>query len=245
MDETNAIVTGASRGIGRAIVEKFAEHHINVWACASRENPDFEADMRQLQERHSVWIKPVYFDLREEEEIKEAVKSIRSSRQAVDILVNNAGISKVGTLSMMSMKTLRDVFECDFFGPVLFTQYIVKMMIPNKRGSIVNIGSVSGIYPDTGYIAYGSAKAAVLFASKVMAKELAPYRIRVNAVAPGLIDTGMVQYKDGALLDEIVENVWLKRKGTPEEIADLVYFLASQEASYLTGEVIKADGGRL
>lgn len=238
----NAIVTGASRGIGRAIVEKFAENGINVWACASRENPEFEADIKQMEEKYHVWIKPVYFDLKKEEEIKEAVKNIRKDRKTVDILVNNAGISKIGTLSMMSMNMLREVFECNFFGLLLFSQYVIKLML-STGGSIVNIGSISGLQPDKGYLAYGSSKAAVMFATEVMAKELASYHIRVNCVAPGLTDTEMIQYKKEELMNEIIENIWLKRKGTPEEIANVVYFLAMENASYITGQIIRVDGG--
>lgn len=238
----NAVVTGASRGIGRAIVEKFAENGINVWACASRENLEFEADMKKMEEKYHVWIKPVYFDLKKEEEIKEAVKNIRKDRKTVDILINNAGISKIGTFSMMSMNMLREVFECNFFGLILFTQYIIKLMI-SAGGSVVNIGSIGGLQPDKGYLAYGSSKAAVMFATEVMAKELAPYHIRVNCVAPGLTDTEIIQYKKEELMNEIIENIWLKRKGTPEEIANMVYFLAMEDASYITGQIMRVDGG--
>lgn len=239
----NAIVTGASRGIGRAIVEKFAKQGINLWACASKTNPAFEADMESLAQRYSVWIKPLYFDLKNENEIKEAVKNLRKDKQSVDILVNNAGMSKVATLPMMSMKTIHEVFACDYFGPVFLTQCIIKMMITNGSGNIVNIGSISGLRPDKGYIAYGSAKAALMFATKVMAKELASYHIRVNAVAPGLTNTEMIQYKKDEFMEKIIGDIWLGRKAEPEEIANVVAFLCSEEAAYVTGEIVRVDGG--
>ena len=257
MEQRNAIVTGASRGIGRAIVEKFARNGINMWACASRENGAFEADMKGLEEKYQVWIEPLYFDLSREEEIKDAVRKIRNEKKPVDILVNNAGISKVANLSMLSMDQIHKVFECNFFGPLLLTQSVQRLMMkvtppPNAHACthmhtrnkvIVNIGSVSGLYPDKGYSAYGSSKAALMFFSKILAMELAPFHIRVNSVAPGFIDTEMISYKKDELVEEIIENIWLKRKGEPEEVANIVYFLTTDAAAGITGKTIRVDGG--
>ena len=244
MDQRNAVVTGASRGIGHAIVEKFAQNNVNVWACASRQNPEFETDMKKMEEKYHVWIRPLYFDLKNEDEIKHAVCTIRDDKCPIDILVNNAGISKVANLSMMSMTQIRDIFECNFFGPLYLIQYIQKMMIKSSGGVIINIGSISGLDADKGYAAYGSSKAAFMFLSKVLAKELKPYHIRVNAVAPGIVGTEMISYKTDELISDIIEATWLKRTGTPQEIANVVYFLTTKGASHITGEIIRVDGGK-
>ena len=205
LEGKNAIITGANRGIGRAIVEKFALEGANIWACARSQNPEFEMDMRKLAEQHHVWIRTLYFDLRNDEAIKNAVNDIRKEKTRVDILVNNAGIAKIANLSMLSISQIRDEFDCNFFGPLVLLQNVQKMMIKNG-GSIINIGSSSGIYPEKGYSGYGTSKAALMFLSKVLAKELAPYHIRVNSVAPGMIETKMISYKSDEVIEEIIKN---------------------------------------
>ena len=243
----NAIVTGASRGIGRAIVEKFAKNNINVWACASKENEQLEQYGKELQAQNGVWIKPVYFDLRDDGQIKKQLGQIVNEKKPVDILVlvNNAGIPFGGLMQMTSLKKLREVMEVNFISQIAVTQIISKVMMKQQRGSIVNIGSVGGIEAREGYLAYGSSKAAFMWATRMISKELGPYHIRVNAVAPGLLDTDMGMYKPQEERRKILQENSMKRLGTPEEVADIVYFLASEEASFMTGSIVNVDGGRL
>ena len=239
----NAIVTGARTGIGRATVEKFASKGINVWACGHKKNESFEEDMAQLAQTYGVWIKPIYFDLENEEEIKQAIRDIIKEKLPVDILVNNAGIPHGALLQMTSMKDLKRIFEINFFSQILIMQMVSKIMMRQKCGSIINLASVAGIDGDAGYTAYGSSKAAFAFATKVASNELAQYGIRVNAVAPGLVQTTMGMEMDESYKEMMVNGAALKRIGNPSEIANTIAFLASEEASFITGQVLRADGG--
>jgi len=264
----NAIVTGARRGIGRAIVKKFIENGINVWAATSHLDDSFIQDMESIRDGSDCWIEPIEVDLRREDSIKAAVKIIASSKNSdgsnrgIDILVNNAGVPSGGLMQMTSLDTLRDVMEVNYIGQISLIQKISKLMIREfnkelkqsvensadtviRSRSIVNIGSVGGIEAREGYLAYGSSKAAFMWATRCISKELASYKIRVNAVAPGLIETDMGDYKNDLEQQKILDAISMKRKGSPEEIADVVYFLSTDASSFITGSIINADGGRL
>ena len=264
----NAIVTGARRGIGRAIVKKFIDSGINVWAATSHMDDSFTKDMDNICADGDCWIVPIEMDLRSEESIKAAVKVISSTKdddgnkQGIDILVNNAGVPSGGLMQMTSLDTLRDVMEVNYIGQISLIQKISKLMIREfnkelkesvetdseekvKSRAIVNIGSIGGIEAREGYLAYGSSKAAFMWATRCISKELAPYQIRVNAVAPGLIETDMGDFKTDIEQQKILDAISMKRKGSPEEIADVVYFLSTDASSFITGSIINADGGRL
>ena len=239
----NAIVTGARRGIGRAIVELFAQKGINIWACASKENEEFEQDMKQLSEEYHVWIKPVYFDLANEEETTNALKEVIKEKQPIDILVNNAGVPYGNLMQMTPLKNLREVMEINFIAQIHVMQLISRVMMRQKSGSIINMGSVGGIEAREGYLAYGSSKAALLWATRSVSKELAKYNIRVNAVAPGMIETDMTGAMSDAVKEKVVESIPFKEMGKPEDIAETVAFLAGDGARYITGQVLCVDGG--
>lgn len=241
----NAIVTGARRGIGRAIVELFAQKGINIWACASKENKEFEQDMKRLSEEYQVWIKPVYFDLANEEETTNALKEVIKEKQPIDILVNNAGVPYGNLMQMTPLKNLREVMEINFIAQIHVMQLISRVMMRQKSGSIINMGSVGGIEAREGYLAYGSSKAALLWATRSVSKELAKYNIRVNAVAPGLVESDMGMYKKTEEQEKILNEISMKRMGRPEEIAEAVYFLATDASSFMTGAIMNVDGGRL
>lgn len=241
----NAIVTGARRGIGRAIVELFAQKGINIWACASKENEEFEQGMKQLSEEYHVWIKPVYFDLANEEETTNALKEVIKEKQPIDILVNNAGVPYGNLMQMTPLKNLREVMEINFIAQIHVMQLISRVMMRQKSGSIINMGSVGGIEAREGYLAYGSSKAALLWATRSVSKELAKYNIRVNAVAPGLVESDMGMYKKTEEQEKILNEISMKRMGRPEEIAEAVYFLATDASSFMTGAIMNVDGGRL
>lgn len=243
----NAIVTGASRGIGEATVKIFAQNGINVWACASKENKDFEEKLQKLEAEFGVWIKPVYFSLENEEEVKTELKGILKEQQSVDILVNNAAISPRSLFAMTPINELRRVMEINFVSQILVTQMVARKMMRQKSGNIINVGSVSGCeYAENGGLPYGCSKAALLFASRVMAKELADYNIRVNSVSPGFVETPMWTDRSEEFVKEALERSTMKRMGKPEEIANVIYFLTTSNASYMTGtNTIVQGGGRL
>lgn len=240
----NAIITGANRGIGLATVKKFVENKINVWACMREPNPEIEEKFKMYEEEYGVWIHPIYFDLMDEEQVKEGVKTILLQKQQVDILVNNAGMAHGALLQMTSMETLKRVYQVNFFAHVQIIQMVSKSMMKNKKGSIINVASVGGIEASPGYLAYGSSKSSLIWTTRMLSRELGPYGIRVNAVAPGTTDTKMGYYKSEEEMEKVLGKTSLGRMAKPEEIAEVIYFLASDKSSYITGDVLKVDGGR-
>jgi 3-oxoacyl-[acyl-carrier protein] reductase len=239
----NAIISGSNRGIGRAILHLFAQNGANIWACARTKNEEFEAFCDSLSQHNGISVKPVYFDLCNEEQLKTAVKEIISEKRAIDILVNNAGIAHGALLQMTAIGDIRNVFESNYFGTIMLTQRIARVMAKRNSGNIINIASNAGIDGSPGTIAYGASKAALILATKTMSNELIPSGIRVNAVAPGVIETDMGRQMEQKALASFVENTPMKRIGTPEEVAQVVLFLASDMSSYITGQTIRVDGG--
>ena len=240
----NAVVTGCNSGIGKEIVRVFAENGANIWACVREESVTFSKYINNLEQKHSVSINPVYFDLTEEEQIKTGVKTIKETKEPVDILINNAGAIFTALFQMTSMDKLKEMFEINYFSQMLLTQYISRIMMRQKSGSIINISSSAAIEGNEGRTGYASAKAAMISSTKVLAKELAPYNIRVNAVAPGLTQTEMMESSTPEdALKETLNRICMKRVGQPEEIANSVLFLASDLSSYMTSQVLRVDGG--
>lgn len=240
----NAIITGARRGIGRATVEAFASQGANVWACARKQDDAFEADMRIVAEKHGIEIWPVYFDVTNELEMKSAVQSIRKQKNSIDALVNIAGIADDSTsFQMTSMEKMRHVLDVNFFAVTLLTQYISRLMARQNSGSIINIASIAGIDGAPAQYEYAASKAAIIGGTRNLARELASNNIRVNAVAPGMIATDMGAQIDEELKQSVLSKVIMNRLGKPEEIADVVAFLASDMSSYMTGQIIRVDGG--
>lgn len=238
------VVTGCNRGIGKAILEIFAQNGANVWACVRKQDDRFEGYIENLAEETGTTISPVYFDLANVEQVKAGVKTIMSTKQPVDVLVNNAGIIYTALFQLTSINKLKEVFEINLFSQMQLTQYIAKIMIHQKSGSIVNISSSAAIECNEGRTAYAASKAAMICSTKVMAKELAEYNIRVNAVAPGLTQTDMmIESTPENVIENTLQRTCMKRVGRPEEIANAVLFLSSDLSSYITGQVLRVDGG--
>ena len=244
LKDQTAVVTGCNRGIGKAVLELFAENGANILACVREETEAFSNHIHDLEQRHSVTIDPVYFDLNDSEEVKIGVKAIQQFKKPVDILVNNAGAIFTAPFHMTSSQKLKEMFEINYFSQIFITQNISRIMMRQKSGSIVNLSSSAAIDGNEGRTAYASAKAAMITSTKVMAKELAAYNIRVNAIAPGLIETEMMREStpDDALASTL-QQTCMKRAGRPEEIANAVLFLCSNLSSYITGQVLRVDGG--
>lgn len=244
LDNKNAVITGAKRGIGHATVEVFARNGANVWACARKKDSDFEADMKILSEKYSVEIQSLYFDMTDEAQIKAAVMEIKNSKRTVDILVNVAGVVEDSSgFTMTALAKMKRVFEVNFFGLTLLTQYISRLMIRQHSGSIVNISSVAGIDGRPAQYEYAASKAAVIGGVRQLAREFAPYNIRVNAIAPGIVDTEMGKLIDEELKNTVISNVMMNRVAKLDEISNVIMFLASDLSSYITGQVIRVDGG--
>lgn len=244
MNGKNAIVTGARTGIGYGVVEKFASLGINVWAIVHREDNEFLSRIQELSNRYNVWITPVYVDLSDEEQIKQGIQAIIKEKKPIDILVNAAGVlSPKRLFTMTSMADVRKLMDVNFFAVLQVTQLVSRVMMRQKSGSIVNISSMSAWGDDTAQLEYAVSKAAINCATKKMAKELGAYGVRVNAVAPGLIETKMLAEANEEDVANLVSDTSLKRIGKPQDVANLIAYLASDDASYVTGQIIRIDGG--
>ena len=243
LERKTALITGCNRGIGKAIAEKFASEGANLVCAIRKENPAFKEETDGWVEKYGVNIDFVYFDLKDEDSIKAVFKELIKEKRTIDVLVNNAGIPAGGFLLMTSLVKVKEVMQVNFFSQILVTQQVAKMMMKKKKGAIVNMASVTALDNQGGWTAYGSSKAAMISFTRTSARELAPFGIRVNAVAPGLIDTEMGGEMDEKYQAEMLARSDMGRKGAPEEVANLICFLASDEASYITGQVIRIDGG--
>lgn len=239
-----AIITGTNRGIGKEILISFAREGADIWACARQESDEFTKFICEIEKENEVSIRPVYFDLADENQVKTAIKSIIQEKKKIDILVNNAGIAYGATFQMTSIEKMKEVFEVNFFSQIYIMQLVSRHMMKQKSGSIINMASVGGIETNPGYLAYGSSKAALIWATKCLSKEIGIYGVHVNAIAPGLTETSMGHYKSEEELQKVINRTSLRRMGTPNEIAEAVLYLASDDASFITGQVLQVDGGR-
>ncbi len=238
MKEKTAIVTGGGRGIGRAISLELAAHghHVTINYKSGREAASETLEMiRQNGGDGST----IAFDVTDAEETRKAVAEIAENFD-IEILVNNAGITADGLFVMMPQKDWTTVIDTSLAGFYNVTKPVLKKMLRKKRGAIVSISSISGIMGNRGQVNYSAAKAGIIGASKALAAEVARLGIRVNVVAPGLVETEMVK---NAPIDEIKKMIPMARIGQPGEVAKVVRFLCSEDASYVTGAVISVDGG--
>lgn len=244
LEGKNAIITGARSGIGLATLQLFAKNGCNCWAVVHRDDNVFLEEIRKWEKEYHVWIKTIYIDLGDSESIRNGFKGILSEKLSVDILVNAAGIVSPNRLfSMSKMEDIRKVMEVNFFSAIELIQLVCRPMMRQREGSIINIASIAAWGEDTSQMEYAASKAALVIATKKLARELGNAGIRVNAVAPGLTQTKMLDVLDEEHVELIKKGLGLHRFGTPEEIAEVCLFLASDKSSYVTGETIKADGG--
>lgn len=239
-----AVVTGCNRGIGKKVLEVFSSNGATVFACVRNITKEFQDNINELTKKNKNEIIPIQFDLNDDAQIKEAATKIISSTKPIDILVNNAGVIHTAIFQMTSIKKLKEIFEIDFFSQTNFTQYILKSMVKNKKGSVLYISSSSALDGNEGRSAYSAAKSALLTQSKVLSREIGIHNIRVNAIAPGLTNTDMMtKNTDDKTIKDVLSRVSLRRVAQPEEIANSALFLASDLSSYITGQVIRVDGG--
>jgi 3-oxoacyl-[acyl-carrier protein] reductase len=243
--KSTAVITGANRGIGKGVAEAFAAGQSDLVLCVRNNNSTFENYCKELEKAFQISVFPVSLDLSSPDSIKLAVKTIHGLGIKINTLVNNAGIATGSHFQLTSEKELREVFETNFFGTYLFTQGMSKILKKGINSSIVNISSVSALDPKIGTSVYGASKAALNYASLVMAQELVKFGIRVNVVAPGITETDMYHQISESALPDMLKEIAMGRPAQVNEIAEMVVFLSSEKASYITGQIIRVDGGRM
>lgn len=243
LEGKTALITGCNRGIGRSILVEFAKEGASVIACTRALNDERKDTYRQLVSQFNVRIYPICMDLSDTESIKQGMKEVTDLKVPIDILVNNAGIAKFRPLMMTRMDDFKEMMQVNLYAPVQISQYAIKSMLKQKKGSIINFCSISGLDMNAGNSAYGASKAAIASVTRTMAKELARTGIRVNAIAPGFVDTDMNKQISADYLESMLPQIALGRMAQPEEIARTAVFLASDASSYMTGQIIRMDGG--
>ncbi|MDR2302459.1 MAG: 3-oxoacyl-ACP reductase [Deltaproteobacteria bacterium] len=234
-----AIVTGGSRGIGRAIARRFLDDGASVAILARSTTPELASELDPSLQR----ILPIGCDISDEAQVKSAVASVIKRFGRIDILVNNSGITKDGMFHKMSGTDFEAVFRVNFGGAYLLCKEVIPIMREQSYGRIVNVVSISAIGGAVGQANYVASKAALIGLTKTLAKEGGVKNITVNCVAPGYTNTDMIKGMPPDVLSKFINQVPMKRVGEPEEIASAVSFLASDDASYITGECLSVSGG--
>ena len=243
MEEKKVVfVTGASRGIGKEVALKYAENGYNVVINYASDKTDVESLKKDFEEKNVETIIE-QADVTNSNQIEELVKKAIEKFGKIDVLVNNAGITKDNLLMRMSEEEFDKVIEVNLKGTYIVTKAVTKYMMKKRSGSIINLSSVVGVAGNAGQTNYSASKAGIIGFTKSVAKELASRNIRANAVAPGFIETDMTAVLPDTVKENIHNQIPLKRMGTAKEVANLIYFLGSEESSYITGQVINIDGG--
>ena len=236
------IITGGSKGIGKACCVAFAKAGANVVFTYYKSKAEAEFLKKELKSLNTGCLS-LRIDVRSYQECRKVVEEALKKFKKIDILINNAGIIKDKALVMMSLEEWQDVIDTNLGGTFNMTKSVITTFLKQKKGIIINIGSVSGLAGIPRQTNYSASKAGIVGFSKALAKEVAPYNIRVNVVCPGYISTDMLSSLREDTKKEILKNIPVKRLGQPREIADFCVFLASDKAGYITGDVIKIDGG--
>jgi 3-oxoacyl-[acyl-carrier protein] reductase len=241
VDKKVAIVTGGAQGIGAAIVDRLASEGANIAVVDI--NAEKAAEVAAAVRAKGVEAESYKVDVSNTDDVKVLVAEITKRFGRVDILVNNAGITRDGLLMTMSEQDWDLVLAVNLKSIFNFIKSVARPMVKQKGGSIINVSSVVGLMGNAGQINYSASKAGVIGVTKSSAKELAGRNIRVNAIAPGYIQTAMTDKLDEKARNALMEHIPSKRLGQPEDVANAVLFLASELSSYITGEVIRIDGG--
>ena len=237
-----ALVTGGTRGIGREIALALAKEGTNI-AITYTSNEEKALEVVEEIKANGVNAIAVKANVVNNDEVLHMVKTVEEDLGTIDILVNNAGITKDNLLIRMSEEDWDSVLDVNLKGVFLCTKAVARTMMKKRYGKIINISSVVGVNGNAGQSNYAASKSGVIGFTKSMARELASRGIRVNAIAPGFIETDMTNVLKDEIKDEMIRSIPLSSFGKPKDIANLVVFLAGEQSDYITGEVIKVDGG--
>lgn len=238
------LITGAGRGIGRVIAEQFAQDGAIVYVNDLQDG-DMHVWAEDCAKRNDTKVVPICFDVTDTAALKAGLMAIYKAEGRIDCVVNNAAIIANQKLGMVTKSLLEKMYAVNVFAVIDMMQLASRLMVRNGGGSIVNMASVTGVVGSPGQVAYSASKGAVIAMTKSAAKELSPMGIRVNAVAPGIIKTERFEelYEaSGDKIDQRISRIALGRLGTPQDVANAVAFLASDRASYISGQVLGVDG---
>lgn len=241
----NIVITGCNRGLGLELVKHFASLKYNIIACVRVATEDFIQLCKLIENEENIKIYPIAFELSDEASIIKGINQIIDMDINIDVLVNSAGIYVMKPMLFTEYQDILESFKINYFAPFLITKLLAEKMIRQDKGSIINITSILSMGQKPGGSCYNTSKAALNQFTTSIAQELAPFNLRVNAVACGPIETEMFLTMQDKVKKKIIQNSALKRVATTNEIAKVVSFLASEEASYITGQIIRVDGGTI
>lgn len=239
-----ALITGATRGIGKQIAITLAKSGYDIAINYRTENDDLTNTKEEI-EKNNVKCLAVKGDVAVFEDCEKFVEEVIKEFGKIDVLVNNAGITRDTLIMRMKKEDFESVIDTNLVGTFNVTKNVISHMLKARLGRIINISSVVGVSGNAGQTNYAASKAGIIGFTKSLAKEVASRNILVNAVAPGFIETGMTDVLKDEIKQDIEKNIPLKRIGTPEDVANVVKFLASEDSSYITGQVLHVDGGML
>lgn len=239
-----SLITGSGRGIGKAISERYAEEGAIVYANA-RDKGSLDDWSKDCSDKFNTSVIPVYFDITNAEDMKRAILKIKKKHGRIDILVNNAGIVKYELLSLTDLNNLRHMFEVNVIAMIQLIQLVSRIMSRQKSGSIINISSIVGVKGVKGQLGYSATKGAVISLTKSAAKELAPFNIRVNSVAPGMVGTERFLKVFEDKFKERISDIGMGRLAKPEDVANACVFLGSDLSEYISGQIMVVDGSTI
>lgn len=236
------LITGSTSGIGYATAELAAQRGWTV-ILQGRNEEKLAAIQADFRAKYDTDIYTLAYDVRDVDAVKKAFITIKKKVGALHAIVNNAGIMDDALLGMLKPEQLTNTFDVNTNAAIYHMQFASRLMMKQKQGAIINVSSIMGVSGNAGQVAYSASKAALIGATKSASKELAPYNIRVNAVAPGFIETDLTNNLTEEVIKEKLATIKMKRAGKATEVASVILFLASDDASYVTGQVIGVDGG--
>jgi len=244
LKDHTSVITGCNKGIGKEILKKFSESGSNIFACVRTIDDEFKSTINDLKSEYNNEIIPLELDLSNKQSVINTAQDIISHKTKINNLINNAGSISTSLFQMTTAQNYKELFEINFFSQILFTQYLIKQMIKNKNGNVLFISSSASLDGNEGRSVYVSTKSAINGQMKVLSREYGRFGIKVNSIAPGLTNTDMMKNNTPQnLIEEFKKNVSLKRIAEPSEIANVALFLCSSLSSYITGQIIRVDGG--
>lgn len=241
----NVVITGCSRGLGLALLKTFAKNKYNIFACIRNKSEAFADVFNKIAIEENVKIFPVYMELSNKGQIIKGMEEIIAHGIEIDVLINNAAISIIKPHLLTDYEEVEETFSVNYFAPFLITRHISNLMIYQNKGSIINISSIGSLGRRPGGVCYDASKAALNQFTVSIAQELASFNVRVNALAPGPMQTEMYLNMKDDVKKKLLNSIALKRLANVEEVARIALFLASDEASYITGQIIRVDGGSM